>query len=182
LFVIDGSGSMAAWKRMRQTKSAVLALLVGAYQRRDRIALLVFRGTSAELVLPPTRGLRLARRVLEELAVGGTTPLAHGLAAAGRLICEQQRRQTRQPIWTILLTDGRANVPTGQGDPWSDALTQARLLRSRGGEFLVVDTETGWPRFHKAAELARVLGAVCHSVEEVLGQPLPASYGLPAAG
>jgi magnesium chelatase subunit D len=168
LFVIDGSGSMAAWKRMRQTKSAVLALLVRAYQRRDRIAFLVFRGTSADLVLPPKRGLQQARRVLEQLPVGGTTPLAHGLAAAGRLIRQQQRRQARQPIWTVLLTDGRANVPIGKGNSWSDALTQARLLRSQAGEYLVVNTETGWPRFHRAVELAQVLGAVCSSVEEVL--------------
>lgn len=181
-FLIDGSGSMAAWKRMRQTKSAVLALLVRAYQRRDRFAFLVFRGTSAELVVPPTRGLRTARRVLEELAVGGTTPLSHGLAAAARLIHNQQRRRARQPIWTILLTDGRANVPIGRGDPWSEALTQARLLRSCGEEFLVVDTETGWPRFHRAVELAQVLGAACHSVEEILGQPLLDQHGLPAAG
>jgi magnesium chelatase subunit D len=182
LFVIDGSGSMAARKRMRQTKSAVLALLVRAYQRRDRVAFLVFRGTRAEMVLAPTRGLRTARRVLEELAVGGTTPLAHGLMAAGRLIHHYQRRQSRQPIWTILLTDGRANVSANGGDPWHDALAQARMLRSSGGEFLVVDTETGWPRFHRAVELAHFLGAPCYPVDDVLGQPLPDWHGLPAAG
>jgi magnesium chelatase subunit D len=180
LFLIDASGSMAAWKRMRQTKSAILALLLQAYQRRDRIAFLVFRGLGAELTLPPTRGLRTARQVLEELAVGGTTPLAHGLAAAAHLIHQQRRRQPRQPIWTVLLTDGRANVVAAMGDPWNDALAQARVLRASPAEFLVVDTETGWLRFGKAAELARALGARCLSVEEVLGPPLNDPFPLPA--
>jgi len=181
LFVIDASGSMAAWKRMRQTKSAVLALLVQAYQHRDRIAFLAFRGTAAEVVLPPTRGLRTARQVLEELAVGGTTPLAHALLAAGRFI-HQRRRQSRQPIWTVLLTDGRANVPMAGSDPWQDALAQARALRAHATEFLVVNTETGWPRFDKAVELARALEADCLCIEEVLGRPLPDFHRVPAAG
>src|SRR5262249_35799737 len=76
--VVDASGSMAAWRRMRQTKAAVLSLLVQAYRRRDRVALLAFRGGGTELVLPPTWGLSAARRALEALPVGGTTPLAHG--------------------------------------------------------------------------------------------------------
>jgi magnesium chelatase subunit D len=182
LFLIDASGSMAAWKRMRQTKSAVLALLLQAYQRRDRMAFLVFRGQKAELVLPPTRSLRTARRLLEELPVGGTTPLAHGLVAIARLIHQQRRRQPRQPIWTVLLTDGKANIATATSDPWRDALAQARTLRASAAEFLVVDTETGWLRFGKAAELAEALGAGCLSVEEVLGPPINDPDRLPAVG
>jgi len=173
LFVIDASGSMAAWKRIQQTKSAVLALLVQAYQHRDRIAFLAFRGTAAEMVLPPTRGLRTSRRVLEGLVVGGTTPLAQGLMAAGRFIYHQRRRQSRPPIWTVLLTDGRANVPLGLGDAWQDSLGQAQALRTCGAEFLVVNTETGWPRLNKAVELARALKADCLCVQEVLGRSLP---------
>jgi magnesium chelatase subunit D len=172
LFLIDASGSMAAWQRMRQTKAAVLALLVQAYQRRDRVALLAFRGALAELVLPPSRGIATARRALEELAVGGTTPLAEGLAAAGRFVRRQQRLQPRQPIWTVLLTDGRANV-AAVADPWQEALAQARALAVCTTECLVVDTESGWPRFGRAGELARALGAACLAVEDVLGRPLP---------
>src|SRR5207244_10955419 len=96
LFVVDVSGSMAAWQRMRQTKSAILSLLRQAYERRDQIALLVFRGKGTELVLSPTRALRVARRAVERLPVGGTTPLALGLTEARRLICRQRRRQSRQ--------------------------------------------------------------------------------------
>src|SRR5439155_12363440 len=103
LFVIDASGSMAAWQRIRRTKAAVLALLRQAYQRRDRIALLAFHGCGAELVLPPGRGLARAWAALERLPVGGTTPLAEGLASAYRLVRAERRRRPRQPIWTVLL-------------------------------------------------------------------------------
>jgi magnesium chelatase subunit D len=176
LFVLDTSGSMAAWQRIRQTKSAVLALLLQAYQRRDRIALLAFRGDEAELVLPPSRGLQPARHALEALPVGGTTPLARGLAAACRLVRQQQRRHRQQPIWTVVLTDGRANVAGGMGDPWIDAQTQARSLASCSDDCLVVDTETGWPRFGRARELARTMGARSVGLEEVLGAPLRDSW------
>jgi magnesium chelatase subunit D len=173
LFVLDASGSMAAWQRMRQTKAAVLALLTQAYQRRDRVALLTFRALGAELVLPPARGLLRAQKALETLPVGGTTPLAHGLAAACGLVRGEQRRQPRQPIWTVLLTDGRTNVAAAGADPWREALSQARTLAACDTEVLVVDTETGRSRFGRAAELARVLGATCLPLEEVLGRPLP---------
>lgn len=171
LFVVDASGSMAAWQRMRQTKAAVLALLLQAYQQRDRVALLAFRGTGAELVLPPTRGLHTARAALERLPVGGTTPLAAGLAAARRLAERERRRQPGQPIWTVILTDGRANAPGGT--PWQEALGQAAALARCDVRCLVVDTETGWPRLGRAVELARALGAAYQPLEEVLGRRLP---------
>jgi magnesium chelatase subunit D len=172
LFLVDASGSMAAWQRMRQTKAAILSLLVQAYRRRDQVALLAFRGRGTELVLPPTRGLLPARQALERLPVGGATPLAHGLATAGRLVRLQQRRQTQQPIWMVVLTDGRSNVAL-TGDPWQDALAQARALAGCGAACLVVNTETGWPRLGLAVELAHALGASCQGLDEVLGRPLP---------
>ncbi len=172
LFVLDTSGSMAAWQRMRQTKAAVLALLAQAYRRRDRVALLAFHGPGAELVLPPARGLSAARRALEALPVGGATPLAHGIASACRLVCGERRRRPGQPVWVVLLTDGRGNVALAAGDPWRDALAQARALAGYGTECLVIDTETGPQRFGRAGELARVLRAECVPLEQVLGRPL----------
>jgi magnesium chelatase subunit D len=171
LFVLDTSGSMAAWRRMRQTKAAVLALLRQAYQRRDRLALLAFHGAGAELVLPPVRGLAAAGRAVEELPTGGATPLAHGLRAARHFILRERRRRPRQPIWTVLLTDGRANCAL-TADPWGDALAQARALAACETDCLIVDTETGWPRFGRAGELAHVLGAPCVALEDVLGRRL----------
>jgi magnesium chelatase subunit D len=173
LLVVDASGSMAAWRRMRQTKAAALALLAQAYRHRDRVALLAFRGAGAELVLPPGRDLFTARKALEELAVGGTTPLAHGLQAVQRFVRRHQRRQPRQPVWAVVLTDGRTNVAHTSADPWQDALSQARALAGCGVGSLVVDTETGWPRFGRAAALAEAMGARCLAVEGVLGSPRP---------
>jgi magnesium chelatase subunit D len=191
-FVVDASGSMAAWRRMRLTKAAILALLVQAYAQRDQVALLTFRGSGSALQLPPTRGLSRARRALEMLPAGGTTPLANGLGAACRFIRVQRRRRPKQPIWTVIFTDGRANVGTGfgpaanrrelhrglhpaaaaagrgPGDPWQEALTECRTLAGLGSECLVVDTETGWPRFGRALVLAQVLEARCVPLESVV--------------
>jgi magnesium chelatase subunit D len=173
LFVMDASGSMGAYQRMRRTKSAVLSLVVRAYQRRDQVAMLVFRGTDTELVLSPTRGLHAARRALEKLPVGGTTPLAQALAESYRLARRHERRQPRQPMWLIFLTDGRANIALDGGDPWLDALSRGRALAGSRVHSLVVDTETGWPHFGRAAELARAMNATCVPLDEVLGRPLP---------
>jgi len=171
LFLVDTSGSMGAWRRMCQTKAAVLALLVQAYRQRDRIAILAFHGTAVDLVLPPRRGLEAARLGLEELPVGGTTPLAAGLGACRLLIRAQHRKDPRLPIWTVVLTDGRANVPSSSADPWQDALDEARRMAANGASCLVVDTEGGWPRFGRARELAHALGASHMGLEEVLGSP-----------
>jgi len=173
LFVVDASGSMAARQRMRQTKSAISSLLTQAYERRDQIALLAFRGNGTELVLSPTRALRVARRAVDLFPVGGMHPLDIGLSEARRLACRQRRRQPRQPIWLILLTDGRANVGLGGGNPWANALTAGRALVMEGIHSVVIDTEIGWPRFGRAAELAQAMRAACIPLKEVLGRPLP---------
>jgi magnesium chelatase subunit D len=173
LFVVDASGSMGARQRIRQTKSAILSLLRQSYQRRDQIALLVFRGLGTKWILSRTRALAVARRAVERLPVGGTTPLALGLIEAGRLACRQRRRQPGQPIWLILLTDGRANVGLDGGDPWINALGAGRALVMQGVHSLVIDTETRWPRFGRAAELAEAMGATCIPLNEVLGRPFP---------
>ncbi|MBL8794670.1 MAG: magnesium chelatase, partial [Planctomycetia bacterium] len=136
-----------------------------------RIALLTFGAMGSRLVLPPTRGLVAARRALEDLAVGGSTPLAHGLEAACRFVQHWQRRQ-RLPVWTVVLSDGRANVPLHTADPWADALAAARRLAAVSPDCAVVDTETGWPRFGRAAELAHVLNAECLALDAVLGRSL----------
>jgi magnesium chelatase subunit D len=170
LFVVDASGSMAAWRRMRQAKAAVLSLLVPAYQRRDRVALVAFHGRGAEVVLPPARGLGRARRALERLPTGGATPLADGLAAARRLLGAERRRRPRQPAWAVLLTDGRANA--GGAGAWAAALREARALAGCGAALLVVDTEAGPCRLGRAAALAAALGAPCLPLEDALGRPL----------
>ena len=117
---------------------------------------------------------KVAHRAVEQLAVGGTTPLALGLTEAHRLARRQRRRQPLQPIWLVLLTDGRANVALRTGDPWSDALAAARALKVEGLHGMVIDTETAWPRFGRAAELAAAMNTGCIRLEDVLGRPVSA--------
>src|SRR5262249_62104375 len=101
-------------------------------------ARLPLRGGAPEWVRPPPHSLAVARQALEALPAGGTTPLGHGLAAARKFIGRQQRRQPHLPIWTVLLTDGRTNVPLTSNDPWRDAVTEAQALGACGSGIVVV--------------------------------------------
>jgi magnesium chelatase subunit D len=142
VFVVDASGS-AAVNRLAETKGAVELLLADCYSRRDRVALISFRGNGAELLLPPTGSLVRAKRQLAALPGGGGTPLAAGLDAA-RLLVEAERRRGRTPL-VVLMTDGRANVARGgqalgRARAEEDAIDAARrLCLEAGAAALVVD-------------------------------------------
>ncbi|HMF79636.1 MAG TPA: VWA domain-containing protein [Bryobacteraceae bacterium] len=148
LFVIDSSGSHAARDRMRTVKGAAMGLLEASSERRDEIALIAFRGASAQLVIEPTRSLEAVRQALEYLPTGGRTPLAHGL--------EMALQYTTPSTVLILLTDGRANVPGSTGDPWADALGAARAVYCPA---LVIDTEPLVNATGRAALLAEAMRA-----------------------
>lgn len=141
IFAVDASGS-AALARLAEAKGAVELLLAQAYARRDHVALIAFRGTTAEILLPPTRSLVQTKRRLAALPGGGGTPLAAGLQAALEL-AEQSRRRGLTPV-IALLTDGRANVALdGSGNrvlAAEDALKLARALRAGGIDGIVIDT------------------------------------------
>ena len=170
LFVVDASGSMAARRRMVATKGAILSLLVDAYQRRDRVGMIVFRGEAAEVVLPATSSVQAATRRLAELPTGGRTPLAAGLELAGRVLAaERLRDPLRRPL-VVLVTDGRANA--GSGDPVSAGLAAASALAARGVPAFVVDTEDGAVRLGMAGRVATAMGARCLRLEELAGAPL----------
>jgi magnesium chelatase subunit D len=158
IFVVDASGS-AALHRLAEAKGAVELLLADCYIRRDRVALIAFRGVTAELLLPPTRSLTRAKRSLAGLPGGGGTPLAAGLDAAFAL-ADLIRRKGQAPT-VILLTDGRANIARdgAQGRPRAeeDAMSAARTLRAAGIGVLLVDTS---PRpGPSGAQLASEMGA-----------------------
>ena len=161
VFVVDASGSMAARRRMALAKGAVLSLLQRAYQTRDEVALIAFRGTAADVLLPPTSSVHLASVRLRALPTGGRTPLALALSRAGALFA--QRHASGGPRTTVptlvLVSDGRANVALTDGDPYADALAQARLLRAAGIGAVVVDAEEGPVRLGRARTLALELGA-----------------------
>ena len=171
LFVVDASGSMAAQRRMEAIKGAVLTLLTDAYQQRDQVAVISFRGETAQLLLPPTRSVDLAEQNLRELPTGGRTPLAHALQLALETLCKTNGND--MPPLLVLLSDGKANVALNDdGDPWQETLRFAELLADRGTPALVLDTETGYLRLGRARQLAHALGAECLTLEELSAENL----------
>jgi magnesium chelatase subunit D len=165
LFLVDASGSMAARKRMSAVKGAVLSLLNDAYQRRDKVALISFRGEEARLLLSPTSSVALAAPRLEELPTGGRTPLAAGIEKAAEVLKREVLRDRERRPLLVLLTDGRA---TAGPDP---RMAAARL-RYLGATSFVVDTEEGYVRLGMAGELAESMDARCLRLEQLRADSL----------
>jgi magnesium chelatase subunit D len=160
LFAVDASGSMAAGQRMRAVKGAVLSLLLDAYQRRDKVGLVTFRGAAAEIALPPTSSVEAGARRLAVLPTGGRTPLAAGLVMSARVLrAERLRDPDRRPL-LVVVTDGRATSGSG-----------ADLARAIGGlagvAAVVVDCESGFVRLGLAVRLAAQLGGSAVRLEEL---------------
>ncbi|WP_090154320.1 magnesium chelatase subunit D family protein [Dyadobacter soli] len=157
LFVVDASGSMAAGKRMEAVKGSVMNLLQDAYQKRNKVAVIAFRGVEATVLLEPTRSTELAEQALEQLPTGGRTPLPHALQLTGDLLTLFAKTDRIQPF-LVILSDGKANVPLpgAGGDAWGQSLQLAENLKYPA---LVLDTESGYIRYGKARELAIALGA-----------------------
>jgi magnesium chelatase subunit D len=171
LFVVDASGSMAARSRMSAVKGAVLSLLLDAYQRRDKVGLISFRGTGAELVLPPTSSVDAAAARLTVLPTGGRTPLQAGLLRAYETLrVERMRDPLRRPL-LVVVTDGRH---TAGADP----ARAAALLEHDRVACVVVDCESGPVRLAMAATLAASLGGVCLRLDELAAGSLADSVRL----
>ena len=154
ILAVDASGSMGAETRMEAAKGAVLGLLLDAYQRRDRVALVTFRGDGAEVALRPTGSVEVARARLTELPTGGRTPLAAGITTALSLAQHPGDR----PL-LVLVSDGRATAAPEGIDPLVAAKQAATEVRRRGVPAVVVDAEDGHTRLGLAAELADAMGA-----------------------
>jgi magnesium chelatase subunit D len=155
VFCVDASGSMGARRRMAAVKGAILGLLLDAYRRRDRVALVTFRGAGAQVVLPPTGSVERAAAVLAALATGGTTPLAAGLHRAAELVTLERRRDPERRALVLAVTDGRAS---GEGGLDAARAAAGDLGRMADG-VVVFDGEEGRVRLGLAAELARAAGA-----------------------
>ena len=161
LFVVDASGSMGARGRMAATKGAIMSLLLDAYQKRDKVAMISFCKDEARMNLPPTSSIELAARLLAEMPVGGRTPLSSALVKSGEALRGHLLRDpTSRPI-VLLMTDGRSNVAIGGGKPIEETLALARKLAlDERIQFIVVDTEDqGLVRFGLAARIAEALNA-----------------------
>lgn len=158
VLAVDASGSMGAERRMEAAKGAVVSLLLDAYQRRDRVALVTFRGEVADVVLRPTGSVEVARARLAELPTGGRTPLAAGISAALDLAKEAGRTGTHRPL-IVLVSDGRATAAPDGVDAVEAARQASAAVRRRGIPAVVVDAEDGPTRLGLAADLAERMGA-----------------------
>ncbi|WP_314222472.1 putative cobaltochelatase [Streptomyces zaehneri] len=164
LFVVDASGSMAARQRMSAVKGAVLSLLLDAYQRRDKVGLVSFRGTAADLALPPTSSVDAAAVRLESLPTGGRTPLAAGLLRAHDVLRVERLRDPARRALVVVVTDGRA---TGGPEPVALAGRAARLFAAESIASVVVDCESGPVRLGLAGQLANELGGSAVTLDEL---------------
>ena len=164
LFVVDASGSMAARQRMSAVKGAVLSLLLDAYQRRDQVGLVTFRGAGAEVALPPTSSVDAAAARLESLPTGGRTPLGAGLLKAHDVLRVERLRDPARRALVVVVTDGRA---TGGPEPVAFGARAARLFAAEGIASVVVDCESGVVRLGLAAQLAGDLGGTAVTLDEL---------------
>lgn len=159
LFVLDSSGSMGAAKRMGAVKGAILSLLKNAYINRDSVSLICFRGRSAEIIFPPSKSGQTAYSLLQDIPTGGLTPLSEAISVTNQFVRKIRQKRPGEKILVTLVSDGRANVSFFGGDPFGEAIHLATAVPSGSAEYLVIDTECGFPRLGMAKKLALALRA-----------------------
>ncbi|MFZ5651040.1 MAG: putative cobaltochelatase [Bacillota bacterium] len=174
LFVVDASGSMGARQRMVETKGAVLSLLLDAYQKRDRIGMVAFKGNTAETILPPTGSVEMAHKLLEELPTGGKTPLSAGLVKAYEVAKSHLYKDPNISPLLIIISDGKGNVSMGADKPLAEARRAAEMIGAEERiKTLVVDVEkNGFLTFGLARELAVALGAEYYKIDDLKADTL----------
>lgn len=158
-------------RRMSSVKGAVLSLLLDAYQRRDKVGLVTFRGTGADVALPPTSSVDAAAARLEELPTGGRTPLAAGLLKAHDVLRVERLRDPSRRALLVVVTDGRATGARG-ADAVALASRAARLHAAEGTAAVVVDCETGPVRLGLAGNLARELGGTAVTLDDLRAESI----------
>ena len=166
LFVVDASGSMAARHRMEATKGAILSLLRDSYIHRDSVGLIAFRKDSAEVLLPFTRSVERAERLLAKLPTGGKTPLAQGLRVAYTMCDRLLRAHRAERIQIICITDGRATSGDSE-DPVAESKQWARILGTLPVDCIVIDTETGFIKLGLAKELCKLMNSSYYAMDTI---------------
>ena len=163
VFVVDASASMDAEQRMNATKGAVLSLLRDAYVRRDKVALVVFSGREARVVLRPTNSVETAERRLSRLTVGGTTPLTHGLVEGLKLVRSERLKNPDVYPLLVLISDGRGNISVSGEEPLIEAQRVAEQVRTEGIQSLVIDSARDYSKSLPARRLAQISGSAYSS-------------------
>ena len=166
LFVVDASGSMAARHRMESTKAAILSLLRDSYVHRDSVGLIAFRKDSAEVLLPFTRSVERAERLLSSMPTGGRTPLSQGLRVAYTMCHTLLRKYSAERVQVICITDGRATSGDTQ-DPVAEAKQWARILGTLPVDCIVIDTETGFIKLGLAKELCKLMNGNYYAMDTI---------------
>ena len=166
LFVVDASGSMAARHRMEATKAAILSLLRDSYIHRDSVGLIAFRKESAEVLLPFTRSVERAERLLASMPTGGKTPLAHGLRMAYTMCDRLLRAHRAERIQIICITDGRATSGDSD-DPVSESKQWARIVGTLPVDCIVIDPETGFIKLGLAKELCKLMNGSYYAMDTI---------------
>ena len=166
LFVVDASGSMAARHRMEATKAAILSMLRDSYIHRDSVGLIAFRKKSAEVLLPFTRSVERAERLLATLPTGGKTPLAQGLRTAYTMCERLLHRHSAERIQMICITDGRATAGNSE-NPVAEAKQWARILGTLPVDCIVIDTETGFIKLGLAKELCKLMNGSYYAMDTI---------------
>ncbi len=172
LFVVDASWSMAVAERMEATKGAIMSLLTDAYQRRDRVGLIVFHKNDAKLVLSPTNSVQLAKQALADIAVGGKTPLSAGLIMSYDVFRKEAITHPDVMPLMILLTDGAGNVSMSDLPPQEEAHRIAELIKDLKVRSVVINMEHAAFDQGLAKMLAERLDAPCHTLEDLRAETL----------
>jgi len=172
LFLVDASWSMAVAERMTATKGAILSLLTDAYQRRDRVGLIVFQKDRATLVLPPTNSIYLARRALEDIPVGGKTPLSAGLMMAYEILTTEKLLHPDVMPLLMVLTDGAGNVSVGSLAPQPEAHSIAERIAEDKIHTVVINMEHAAFDQGLAQSLAEHLNGPCYTITDLRAESL----------
>ncbi len=172
IFLVDASWSMAVAERMAATRGAIMSLLTDAYQRRDRVGLIVFQKNTATQVLPPTNSVMLAEAALADIPVGGKTPLSAGLMMAHETLRKEKVLHPEVMPLLIVLTDGAGNVSMGHGSPQEEAYSIAAMIAAEKIHSVVINMEHAAFDQGLAQSLADHLEAPCYTITDLKAESL----------
>ncbi len=178
IFVVDASGSMGANKRMKAVKGAVISMLNDAYQKRDKVGMIVFKNHSAELVLGVTRSVELAEKKLTALPTGGRTPLAAGLNMAFEVVKAGKIKDKDMLPVIVLISDGRATYSDQGKDAFEEAMKAAGRIRAEKIKTIVIDTDQSFIKLNLAEKLAVQMDADRYQIEELQANSLMTAVSL----